>query len=84
MQYFTQSMSLLGTVSEVNEKQGSFRLRCRSGDEFLVQTGPETWFTVVRNIDGLDQDRVPEPSPSTEGSPRIASGSTCTRTRCWR
>jgi hypothetical protein len=57
--YFTQSTSLLGTVTQVDG--ASFVLRCRSGDEFVVHAGPTTVFTVLRNMDDLDRDRVPNP-----------------------
>lgn len=56
---FTQSVSLLGTARDV--AGGSFKVLCRSGDEFYVQTSSETNFTVLRNMDDLDRDRVPDP-----------------------
>jgi len=59
--YFTQSMSLLGTVTKVDPPSACFVLLCRSGDEFLVQAGPTTTFTVLENMDDLDRDRVPNP-----------------------
>jgi len=56
---FTQSVSLLGAARDV--AGAGFRLVCRSGDEFNVQTSSETNFTVLRNMDDLDRDRVPDP-----------------------
>ncbi|HEX2191259.1 MAG TPA: hypothetical protein VHG51_20280 [Longimicrobiaceae bacterium] len=61
MKYFTQNVTVLGTVTEVDVDQAAFTLRCRSGDTFRIHAGVTTWFTVVRNIDGLDRDRVPDP-----------------------
>ncbi|MGZ8299766.1 MAG: AGE family epimerase/isomerase, partial [Rhodoplanes sp.] len=53
----------LGVVTEVvpDPVNPSFAIRCRSGDEFRIRVNSETWFTVVRNMDDLDRDRVPNP-----------------------
>ena len=61
MNYFTQSTTLLGTVSHADTPNACFTLRCRSGDSFLVYVDPETAFGVLRNIDGVSRDRVPAP-----------------------
>jgi mannose/cellobiose epimerase-like protein (N-acyl-D-glucosamine 2-epimerase family) len=58
MQYFTQSMTLLGTVTVVNP-DASFTIRCRSGDIFPINVSSQTTFGVLRNLDELDRDRVP-------------------------
>ena len=58
---FTQTMSLLGTVESVDPGAGGFVLRCRSGDAFDLLVSGETIFSVVRNMDDLDVDRVPNP-----------------------
>lgn len=60
--FFTQSTSLLGTVIACDGANASFTLRCRSGDEFHVQTSSETVFSVLRNMDDLDRDRLPNPA----------------------
>src|SRR5271166_126879 len=57
--HFTQSMSLLGRVENIDDVY--FTLRCRSGDLFRVKCGPTTNFTVLRNMDDLNRDRVPNP-----------------------
>jgi len=67
MKYFSQSMTLLGKVTNVNIKDASFTLRCRSGDTFLVQASPQTTYTVLRNLDGLSRDRVPTPQNFNPG-----------------
>lgn len=61
MKYFSQSMTLMGTVTNVNPAGASFTLRCRNGDSFLVQVSSQTGFGVLRNLDGLNRDRVPTP-----------------------
>ena len=58
---YTQSMSLLGIVTDVQAKDAAFTLRCRSGDVFNMRASSETTFSVVRNMDDLDVDRVPDP-----------------------
>ncbi|MEZ5785364.1 MAG: hypothetical protein R3D62_02495 [Xanthobacteraceae bacterium] len=59
--FYTQATSLLGTVTDVRPDDLSFTIRCRSGDEFAVRVGTTTWFTALRNTDGLDRDRVANP-----------------------
>jgi hypothetical protein len=59
--FYTQATSLLGTVTDVQPDNLCFTIRCRSGDEFVVNIGPTTWFTAVRNTDDLDRDRVANP-----------------------
>ena len=61
MKYFSQSMTLMGTVTNVDPAGASFILRCRSGDSFQVQASAQTAFGVLRNLDGLSRDRVPTP-----------------------
>jgi len=53
-------MSLLGRVAGVDSSV--FDLECRSGDIFRIVVGEQTLFTVLRNMDGLDRDRVPNPA----------------------
>jgi hypothetical protein len=59
MKYFTQSMTLMGTVTVVNPADASFTIRCRSGDIFPIHVSSETNFGVLRNLDELNRDRVP-------------------------
>ena len=59
--YFTKSMSLLGIVEDVDAPSATFSLRCRSGELFRMQAGVTTYFTVVKNMDDLDRDRIPNP-----------------------
>ena len=73
---FTQSMTLLGTVASVEAgaagapQDPSFTLHCRSGETFTMRVSDQTTFSVVRNMDDLDCDRVPNPDgydPTTAG-----------------
>lgn len=59
--FYTQATSLLGVVTKLDLDHLFFVIRCRSDDEFNVHVGPTTWFTVIRNMDDLDRDRVPNP-----------------------
>src|ERR1700720_2367146 len=59
--YFTQAMAILGTVSQVDTANGSFVVRCRSGEEFRAQAKRETFFTALKNMDDLNYDRIPNP-----------------------
>ena len=61
MKNYAQSMTVVGTVIDVRPEHASFVLRCRSGDEFEIFVGPTTSFQVVRNLDGIDRDRVRAP-----------------------
>ncbi|MDQ3974854.1 MAG: AGE family epimerase/isomerase [Actinomycetota bacterium] len=58
---FVQSLTVMGCVRSVHPEEGRFVLQTRSGDEFHLFVGPATTFRVLRNLDGLDRDRVPEP-----------------------
>jgi mannose/cellobiose epimerase-like protein (N-acyl-D-glucosamine 2-epimerase family) len=61
MRYFTQNMTLMGTVRQINTTQNCFEIQCRSGDRFQIFISTETIFRILRNLDGLDRDRVPTP-----------------------
>ena len=58
---FTQSMTLMGIVTEVRDFESSFKIKCRSGNEFLVYINSETYFAHLTNLNGLNLDRVPNP-----------------------
>jgi mannose/cellobiose epimerase-like protein (N-acyl-D-glucosamine 2-epimerase family) len=61
MRHFTQNMTLMGSVRQINTAQHWFEIECRSGDRFQIFIGTETIFRILRNLDGLDRDRVPTP-----------------------
>ena len=61
MKKFTQTLTLMGTVVEKNAANGSFTIRCRTGDTFEAYIKEQTSFQVVQNLDGLNNDRVPDP-----------------------
>jgi mannose/cellobiose epimerase-like protein (N-acyl-D-glucosamine 2-epimerase family) len=66
--FSTQHMALLGTVASLGTDGVSFALRCRSGDVFDVRVCTEATFSVARNLDDLDRDRMPNPSPPYDPS----------------
>ena len=68
---YTQATSLLGIVTKVEPDADNpgFVVRCRSGDEFCIRVSVETWFTVLKNTDDLDRDRVPNPQDYDGGKP---------------
>src|SRR5688572_17390191 len=61
MGLFTHSGSLMGIVRDVDQAAATFTIVCRSGDQFSVQVCPTTSFGVLKNLDGLNRDRVPDP-----------------------
>lgn len=58
--YF-QTLTVSGSVIEVNRDQLSFLIKARSGDVFESFVGPTTSFQLITNLDGLDRDRMPSP-----------------------
>jgi len=58
MKCFTQSLTVMGRVSDVDPTALRFTLGCRSGDTFEVHVGPNTEFRVLRNLDNLNRDRL--------------------------
>jgi hypothetical protein len=69
MKYFTQTMTLMGTVRQIDMTQNSFEIECRSGDRFQVFVSTETVFSVLKNLDGLERDRVATPQGFHPQSP---------------
>lgn len=61
MRHFSQSLTLMGTVTEVRPAQAEFDLRCRSGDRFRLSVTAQTDIDVLTNLSGENSDRVPEP-----------------------
>jgi mannose/cellobiose epimerase-like protein (N-acyl-D-glucosamine 2-epimerase family) len=68
MKSYQGYLTLIGTVTSVDQDRVAFLLRCRSGDEFTVFVGRETAFATLRNLDELDRDRFPIP-PGFQGGP---------------
>ena len=69
MKYFTQTMTLMGTVRQLDTTQNSFEIECRSGDRFQIFVSTETVFSVLKNLDGLERDRVANPQGFDPQSP---------------
>lgn len=68
MKQFTHSITVMGVVTEVDEKSNKFSLRSRSGDIYEVFVGETTTFRVLQNLDGLDRDRVLDPKEGFDDS----------------
>ena len=64
---FYQGLTVFGSVISVDPQGPSFCLRARSGDVFDVFVGPETYYRVVSNLDGVNRDRVKEPGNAGAG-----------------
>jgi hypothetical protein len=69
MKYFTQTMTLMGTVRQLDTTQNSFEIECRSGDRLQIFVSTETVFSVLKNLDGLERDRVANPQGFDPQSP---------------
>lgn len=54
-----QALMILGTVLDADPDNARFSVHCRNGDDFDVFVGPTTFFDVVRNLDGAENNRVP-------------------------
>ena len=59
---FNQTLTIAGTIVSVDPSKPSFSIEARSGDTFEAVVGPETYYSVVTNLDGLDRNRVPDPT----------------------
>jgi len=58
MRVFNQSTTFLGTVEQADPQACSFTLKLRTGDIISLNTGAETSYGVLQNLDGLPRDRV--------------------------
>jgi mannose/cellobiose epimerase-like protein (N-acyl-D-glucosamine 2-epimerase family) len=66
--FFTQNLTVTGTVSSISAVDASFTLNCRNGDSYIAHVTDQTEFRVLQNLDGLNNDRVPQP-PNYVDSP---------------
>jgi hypothetical protein len=70
MHRFTQGLTLMGIVQDpVDVAHAAFIVECDSGDRFTVYVTARTSFQVMRNLDNLDNDRVPDPPNFDPSSP---------------
>lgn len=60
---FYQALTVSGKIVSVDPAKPSFSVEARSGDIFEAVVGPETYYSVLSNLDGLDRNRVPEAQP---------------------
>lgn len=66
---FNQTLTVTGTIVSVDYDKPSFSIEARSGDVFEAVVGPETYYSVVTNLDALDRNRVAEPQVSGVSGP---------------
>ncbi len=66
---FNQTLTVTGTIVAVDYDKPSFSVEARSGDVFGAVVGPQTYYSVVTNLDGLDRNRVAEPQVSGVSGP---------------
>jgi len=59
---FNEYLTIFGTVVAVSPDALSFSVKCRSADIFEAFCGPETYYEVIANLDGLGRDRVADPA----------------------
>src|SRR5215217_6655368 len=59
---YTQSLTVTGCVTDLQPQNSFFTIKSRSGDTFEAFVTSQTSFQVVQNLDGLDNDRVPNPN----------------------
>src|SRR5579863_1743448 len=65
MNRYMQSLTVMGSVVERKPADRYFSIQCLSGDVFQAYITSETSFQVVQNLDGLNNDRVPDPPDSS-------------------
>lgn len=61
MRRVTLSTTLMGKVVDIRADAAQFTIRCHSGDDFEISVGQETQFQFIRNLDGVERDRYPNP-----------------------
>jgi mannose/cellobiose epimerase-like protein (N-acyl-D-glucosamine 2-epimerase family) len=61
MKYFTHSVRIMGTVTEVKKDDRMFTILCQSGDSYSIYIGDETSYSFIRNLDLLNRDRTVKP-----------------------
>jgi hypothetical protein len=59
---YTQSLTVTGCVTDAHPQHSFFTVKTRSGDTFDAFVTAQTSFQVVQNLDGLNNDRVPNPN----------------------
>ena len=61
MKRLTQSITLMGTVTDISADERRFKIRCRTGEEFSISVGSETQYRFLQNLDEINRDRMPNP-----------------------
>jgi mannose/cellobiose epimerase-like protein (N-acyl-D-glucosamine 2-epimerase family) len=69
--YFAHNLTLMGSVTSRDPEEHCFSVMLQNGQEQTIYVSATTSYQVVRNLDGLDLDRVPDP-PGAESEDAIA------------
>ena len=73
MRFAAQETTLVGHVVTSDPGNRTFTLKLRTDDEIAVHVSVTTSCSVLRNLDGIDLDRVPEPHPARSSAEDPAS-----------
>ncbi len=67
----TQALTVMGQAENIDPEKGCFAIRCTDETVFVAFVSRETSYWVLQNLDGLENDRVPDPVgyPLTNPSP---------------
>ncbi|MCW4000769.1 MAG: AGE family epimerase/isomerase [Candidatus Bathyarchaeota archaeon] len=61
LDFFFRNLTVMGDVSSIDPANSSFVISLLSGQELKVHVGNTTSFQVIKNLDNVDADRVPDP-----------------------
>lgn len=64
MKFYTQELRVTGYVKKIYPDQSMFEIEARSGDIFQAYTNGDTSFSMIRNTDKMDRDRVESGNPN--------------------
>lgn len=59
--YFAHNLTLMGRVVSLDPSQFTFTIQLQNGQEQEIRVGVATEFKIIKNLDNLDLDRVPNP-----------------------
>src|SRR2546423_1166704 len=64
----TQSLTVMGLAEQIDPAGGRFTIRCSDESTFQTFLTTETTYWVLQNLDGVNNDQVPDPE-GFDGSP---------------
>ncbi len=65
----TQALTVMGLAENIDPENGRFAVRCADETVFEAFVTGETSYWVLQNLDGLENDRVPNPEPYDASHP---------------